>query len=326
MTLIESGPIQHEFRTRTPDNREYRIDASRGVNDRDLALELLFPRHEILETTKSILDETGFASKALGRRWALLVTNGDSPESDIAESVLTTVFSDERFGEHPASVAEAYGYYKPASIFISVIDTEHSDGPTPVSALQIVKDSVLGCKSINTLADSDPNHNPWYHDLSQVIGEWGKGDEARVVRIISHLYDVEPGESWSIESMAALPEYRGKHGLVGEASFPLYAICLQMSNRANIRSWLSIQDIKPMQQMQDIFAKPWSTLSLPPRIYDGSLTIPTVIHDMQEAQNNLRLNDPNMGELLIDGEGMSSHYVMPEELFGSKHLDTLAKT
>lgn len=327
MSLIEHEPLLHNLGTQlSVIDRERRIEVAKTVADHDLAVEVLFPQQEVLETTKQLLVETDFAAKALGRRWALLVTNGDSPESDIAESVLTKVFSDERFGEHPASVAEAYGHYKPASLFVSVIDTHHPDGPLPVSALQIVKDSVLGCKSVNTLADSDPAHNPWYQDLSHVIGDWEKGDEPQVAEIVTDLYYVDPKESWSIESMAALPDYSGKHGLFGEASFPLYAICLQMSDRAGIRSWLSIQDIKPMQQMQAIFAKPWSVLALPPRIYDGSLTIPTVIHDMEEAQANLRAKDPGMGELLIDGKGLSDQYVTPEELFGNDHLDKLANS
>lgn len=164
-----------------------------------------------------------------------------------------------------------------------------------------------------------------YQDLSSGIGEiWDKDDEPRIAKTVADLYYVDPKESWSIESMYALPDYRGNHGLFGEASFPLYAICLQMSDRAGIKSWLSIQDIKPMLQMQGIFAEPWSTLALPPRMYDGSLTIPTVIHDMPEAQANLRKKDPNMGELLIDGRGMGDQYVTPEELFGIEHLDKLA--
>ncbi len=325
MSLAEHEPQLHHFEAPTTVvERERRLEIAREIADHDLALNVLFPDSEVLQTTKKMLDETDFEAKANGRRWALLVTNGDSPESDIAESVLTKVFSDDRFREHPASIAEAYGHYKPASLFISVVDTEHPDGPRPVSALQIVKNSILGCKSINTLADSDPSHNPWYQDLSEVIGDWDKDDEPRIAKTVADLYYVDPKESWSIESMAALPDYRGNHGLFGEASFPLYAICLQMSDRAGIKSWLSIQDIKPMLQMQGIFAEPWSTLALPPRMYDGSLTIPTVIHDMPEAQANLRKKDPNMGELLIDGRGMGDQYVTPEELFGIEHLDKLA--
>lgn len=305
--------------------REQRIDIASKIANREIALSVLFPDDEVRATTKEMLDSTGFYDKADGRRWALFVTNGDSPESDLAESVLTDVFSTERFkNQHPAAIARDYGHYKPASLFISVIDTEHPDGPRPVSAIQAVKNSIIGCKSINTLADSDPTHNPWYDYISRVVGDWGKGDEIEVAEIIRKAYDVDLSETWSIESMAALPEYAGKHGLFGEASFPLYAICLQMSDRAGIRSWLSIQDLKPLLQMQRIFAKPWEVLDLPVREYDGSQTIPTVIRDMPLAQSNLREADPGMGEMLIDGKGLANAYVTPEELFGEDYLQDLA--
>jgi hypothetical protein len=124
--------------------------------------------------------------------------------------------------------------------------------------------------------------------------------------------------------MAALDGYAGHKGSLGEASFPLYAACLQLSDLAGIKTWISIQDVKPLQQMQELFAKPWETLPVSPKAFEGPFpTLPAFIADMEIVEENLRIYTPDMAALLIEGTGLEVTYLMPSELQGTDYLNSL---
>jgi hypothetical protein len=322
--LDSREPLLGLSETRT--NTQDRIEAAADTDDIYAALDLLYPQAEVLQRTADFLDEVNFADIAQGRKWAVALFEGSDPRSMIAKRVETERFST-FFKTHPLKHYTDYSIYDDSSLFVAVIDTEHPEGPRPASALRIVRNSDKGFKSINSLASTDSEENPWVQDLEAVMGSNIVGNRAQLKLIIENALgmDRDASKTWAIESMAVLDEYAGRHGLVGEASFPLYAVCLQESNRAGINTWISIQDIKPLMQMQTLFNEPWQWLTLPPRAYDGPFpTIPASIPNMQEAQQVLRTADPDMGALLIDGDGLQDTYVMPTELQGAEYLEKIA--
>ena len=207
-------------------------------------------------------------------------------------------------------------------MFITVIDAQHPEGPRAASMLRIVTNGDAGLKTVNTLSSPDPKENPWYSEISSLIGEYAYDDNmARAKDMITQALWIIPDKTWAIETMAVLDEYAGKRGELGEASFPLYAACLQLANRAGIESWISIQDLKPLTQMQDIFDNPWQFTSLGVKDYEGNYpTIPAVIPDLKVAQEELRKKNPAIAEAVIDGVGLADFYVMPEELQGEGQI------
>lgn len=305
---------------------ESRREEAANTDDIIDAVEVLFPTDSVVRYTEELLDETDFYQKCEGRRWAVMVLAGTDPRSDIAKRVEVERFST-YFGTHPLKHVIDYGPYDASSIFVTVVDTQHPDGPKPASALRIVKNSEKGFKTINSLASPDEAENPWANDIKAVVGEFGYEDRDRIKSVIEKAMHMVPGTTWAIESMAALEEYAKRHGVFGGPSFPLYAVCLQLSNRAEISTWISIQDLKPLMQMQELFSDPWEWLEVPPRSYDGPLpTLPAFIPDMQQAQERLREANPDMGRLLIDGVGMEIEYVMPEVLFSEEYLRKISSS
>lgn len=323
--------IDFEFEIQDPRNDFYQtqtkleqVEAAAKVDNIDQALELLYPTEQIKAMTEELLEETDFDLKANGRKWAVAILPGDDPRADIARRVETERFS-KFFNHHPLEHYIDYGIYDHASIFVTVIDAQHEDGPKAASVLRIVGNSDIGLKTVNTLISSNEEENPWYPEMTDALGEFSYADLPRMRKLVNQMFNIIPENTWAIETMAVLEEYAGKKGEFGESSFPLYAACLQLSNRAQIDSWISIQDIKPLMQMQEIFSNPWSFTPLSVQNYEGEYpTIPAVIHDMPLAQQELRDADPFTAGLLIDGDGMSDAYVMPEELQGVDFLDAVA--
>lgn len=308
----------------------------RGVHEGDIAdslvleridevLELLHPKDVVDQHTSEFLDEVKFNEISEGRTWAVAIFAGDDPRSIIAKRVENERFS-KFFKHHPLEHYIDYGIYDEASTFVTVIDASDPSNPQVASALRIVEDSEIGLKTINTLASPRLEENPWYPEVEQITGESSYENQDRVRKIITQMFDIIPTKTWAIETMAVLDRYAGKKGEFGEASFPLYAACLQLANRANIDSWISIQDLKPLNQMQEIFSNPWSITPLSVQDYEGEYpTIPAVIRDLPQAQNDLRTADKATAELLIDGVGLSDVYVMPEELQGEAFLNAVTE-
>lgn len=326
--------INYEFQQRDPRAGYYdsaleseAVNAAWCVDDIDQALELLYPADRIARLTQEIIDDSNFYEIGNGRKWAVAVLSNDHPSVDVAKRVENERFS-KFFDHHPVQHYIDYGIYDEASVFITVIDTEHPQGPKAASVLRIVRNSEIGLKTINTLSTPNIEENPWYPEISTLVGEYEYDDVMEKAKhIIAQAFGVNPDTTWAIETMAVLEEYAGKKGELGEASFPLYAACLQLSNMAGIESWISIQDLKPLLQMQDIFNNPWEFTSLSVQNYEGEYpTIPAVIPDMNQAQRELRSKDPETASAIIDGEGLSLFYVMPEELHPAGYLEMIAKT
>jgi hypothetical protein len=338
MAITEADPtLIHQQRPDDLDlalsNYGSRLEAAAATDDIDLALDRLFPPDEIAQHTQELLDKAGFDDKANGRRWAVMVLDGNDPLVDVAERVETEGFS-KFFGTHPVKHYAEYGAeYNKSSIFVTVIDAHAEGGPRAASALRIVKDSPRGFKTMNSLSSPDLIRNPWADEIKAMIGDFGYEDKDRVQQELADIMGIDLSTTWAIESMAALPEYQGNNGGFGEATFPLYAACLELSNRTKeasngeqpIHSWISIQDLPPLQQMQDLFAEPWKRLpEVTPRPYDGDGdTVPAVIQSMDIAQANLEKFNPKMADLMIRGAGLEAQYVTAIELQGDDYLNAL---
>ncbi len=338
MAITEAGPTLID--QQRPDvldlalaNYGSRLEAAAATDDIDLSLDRLFPPDEIAQHTQELLDKAGFDEKANGRRWAVLVLDGNDPLADVAERVETEGFS-KYFGTHPVTHYAHYGAeYNTSSIFVTVIDAHAEGGPKGASALRIVKDSPHGFKTMNSLSSPDLRQNPWVDEIKKMVGDFGYEDKDRVQQELADIMGIDLSTTWAIESMAALPEYQGNHGGFGDATFPLYAACLELSNRTNVASngerpivsWIGIHDLPPLEQMKVLFADPWTRRpEVPPRAYDGDgPTVPAVIQNLEVAQLNLEEASPSMAAMLIRGFGLDEKYVTARELQGDDHLNSL---
>lgn len=301
------------------------VRAASEMGDIDSAIELLYPSEEIAALTQEIIDRSNYHEVAQDRKWAVAILTNDDPCAKVAKFVENQRFS-RFFNHHPVKHHIDYGIYDKSSVFITVIDAQHPGGPRAASMLRIVTNGDAGLKTVNTLSSPDPEENPWYSEISSLIGDYAYDENmVKAKDMITQAFWINPDKTWAIETMAVLDEYAGKKGELGEASFPLYAACLQLANRAGIESWISIQDLKPLAQMQDIFDNPWQFTSLGVKDYEGHYpTIPAVIPDLQTAQEDLRQKNPAIAAAVIDGEGLGDYYVMPEELQGENQIQRIA--
>lgn len=292
------------------------------VENTETALELIYPNKYITDLSSNLLSEVDYFDKSNGRGWGVFVLKGTDRYADIAKYIENKCFSN-FFNHHPLEHYVDYGVYDENSYFVTVINTDN-DEPIPASVLRVVNNDGAGLKTINTLACPSEEQNPWYPELSDALGRFSYLDQERVRQNLEHMFNINPDTTWAIETMAVAKEYAGKHGEFGAASFPLYVACLQLANRLGVESWISIQDLKPLMQMQRLFASPWDVNLLSVRNYEGNYpAVPAVIPDLNEAQRKLRSEDSEMAALLIDGAGVSLEYVMPDELQGEDTLDLL---
>lgn len=293
------------------------------METQQLTAENIFPPSDIAEKVDKLVEMFDIKEVKHGRKWAVVALDGLDPLADVARYIECKRFS-ESFGMSAQDQVEKYGYYDQSSTFILVLDCEE-EVAKPAAALRIVRQGEAGFKTLNTLSSTTADTNPWYDELSDVFGPLEDLEEGFLSGMLSHAMYIDPATTWGIESMAALEEYSGSHGEFGAATLPLYAACLQLSDRAGIESWISGQDIKPLIQMQKIFANPWEIMGLPPKVFEGSLVVPTVIPEMKIAQERLRTVEPLAAAFLIDGVGLEIEYVMPQEIQTSEQLDMLVK-
>lgn len=301
--------------------KDYGIDAERLeraslIGDSLAALEVLYPSDEISELTKDLIGESGFLEQANGREWAVFVLDGKSKFADIAKRVEVERFS-EFFGTHPLEHIGDYCEYDESSIFVLVVDCKDRSSPKPAAELRAVKNGPRGIKTVNTLVSGEPEANPWSVELGSQLGS--NDPDSFYERIKIH-----PDKTWGIETMAALKGYAGNSGEFGAATFPLYAVCLQLSDRAGVNSWVSIQDVRPLKQMQDLFDKPWETLEVEAKSFEGPYpTIPAYIPSLDAAEQKLRGANPEMAELMIDGIGLKDQYALPDELQSAEYIEAV---
>lgn len=322
MAIINDAhrPDTQELASITLESIGERVEEATRCSDIDQAVDIIYPREAVKAETLDTLQNYKFSEKANGRRWAVMIFDGSDPKAIIPKRIELERFC-KFFGTHPVQHYNDYAPYDDSSYFVTVIDAENPDAPKPAAALRIVHDGPAGLKTINTLASENPQVNPWAEELADYIHGFTPAEAARN---IEHAMHADPVTTWGIETMAALDGYAGHKGSLGEASFPLYAACLQLSDLAGIKTWISIQDLKPMQQMQELFAEPWDTLPVQPKAFEGPYpTLPAYIADMEKAESNLRSHAPDMAGLLIEGTGLEITYLMPNELQGIDYLNSL---
>lgn len=284
-------------------------------------VDAIFPPDEIAEKTLGLLDRYSVDRKIGERRWAVMALDGDDPFADVARYVECEKFS-KLFDLTPEDMRTEYGKYDSSSIFILVVDC-HAETPKPASMIRITRNADEGIKTFNTLTSQTQELNPWYEELSEEAGVPLETIASEKVKelLVNLMGNIDLNTTWGIESMAALDGYDGSHGALDQATFPLYAACLQLSDLLEQRTWISGQDIKPYQQMQEMFAEPWEIIGgMPAKVFEGTPVLPTVIPDMAVAEERLRNFSSETADMMIKLGGLAATYAMPDELQGTSEL------
>lgn len=300
------------------------IDAEKREEERRAAVDAIFPPTVIAEMTKGLIDRYSIDDKIGDRRWAVMALDGDDPLADVARYVECEKFS-KLFDLTPEDMRTQYGKYDSSSIFILVVDCKE-DEPIPASMIRITRNADEGIKTFNTMTSQTEKLNPWYDKLSEFAGaplETLTPEEVQSL-VIELMGGIDLDSTWGVESMAALDGYAGSHGALDQATFPLYAATLQLSDILGQKTWISGQDLKPYQQMQDMFAQPWETIGdMPAREFEGTPVLPTIIPDLALAEERLTNFSPETAEMMIKLGGLAATYAMPDELQGLSELSGL---
>jgi hypothetical protein len=214
--------------------------------------------------------------------FGVYVLRHDEPGAELARSVEREVFL-EFFGNTPELLAEEYGPYERASVFICVIDHVQRQ---PAGVMRVILPSPRGFKSL--------------HDLES---RWG--DSVDDVMERSRI-DLDRNALWDVATLAVRADYRGaaSGGLVSLALFQALAM---LGTRSGAQWAVAILDVVVLDLIQTEFLRPFTMLDgLSPRRYLDSPSSLPVLLDATDFESRLRFRAPSMAEILFDGRGLET--------------------
>ncbi|HET9173838.1 MAG TPA: hypothetical protein VFN56_00990 [Candidatus Saccharimonadales bacterium] len=241
------------------------------------------------------------------KRYVITLIQGDDPiYGDIGKSVECTVFS-KAFKRTLSDVYLDYVDYDSASTFIVAIDRNHpkTGRARPAGAIRLINDSPQGLKSIKDMIKDDPS-NPWRDEIANLVFSddeqyspdlaWKRlCDKAGVV--------LDPSASVDVATFSVHPAYGRRNRLSG-VYVSLYHTCLRLAMAQGKKNLVSIQDLPPLELVQE-FGKPFDTFDgLSPRPYGGPYDTLPAYCILDEGMARVRSFQPMIGKLLIEGVGL----------------------
>lgn len=252
------------------------------------------------------------------RKFVVGIVPAECEFADLARSVETIRFA-KQFKRSLTEIYKEYQLTDSESKLIFTLDVSGNEAKTAGSLRMIgYKDGKLQ-KSIKDLVMNDPS-NPWIDEIKSIHfhGDEEYSEHEAWSRLAGSLgIELRPEESYDVATVANHEEYSSNGSLDG-VSISLYHTCLRLALVDGYKNLVSIQDIRPLGILQ-AFGNPFDTFpGLKPHPYGGPFdTIPAVSY-LADGMQRIRNHDEFMGQVFIDGLGLSEEFLMPDEYLSNQ--------
>ena len=226
---------------------------------------------------------------------ALEVLEPGDPRAALARQLEAEVL-EEFFGNTPEELAEEYGDYEAASVFLLMYDRE---AQKPAGMLRLIRNSPKGLKTVNDIESDAPGY-PWHQSVDEVLER-------------NHLA-FDRDRVLDIGTVAIAPDYRGRRDS-SDVSYGLYRGLYTYSRSVDCQAWVGILDDNFLKYTQEQMGGPFRTFEgLGSGSYIGSeasTPIYSIIADLPGQASNAV--DQGFYRKCILGEDMPG-VEFPEEL------------
>lgn len=247
-------------------------------DDREPApeVEIDLELEEIRDRCSRLVAEAGDPTEPFG----LYVFAASSPDSEIARYVERSVFA-EWFGNTDETIAEEYGPYEDATVFICIIDHHRK---LPAGEMRFITPSSAGIKTVHDM------ERVWNVDLESLARE--------------HDLHFDEDGMLDITTIAVMPEYRGN------AADGLISLALLAGMCVLLRGWstrwaVSIMDLVALDRIEQLSGGRYGRFPgvAPRRYLDSPASLPIYV-DL-ESHFSMLADDPFMSEITY-GRGLES--------------------
>jgi hypothetical protein len=259
--------------------------------------------------------------KVAGKQFATVVISASDPRfADLGKGPETRVFA-KYFQRTHKAVYDEYAPHDPNSDFIVELDVSDIDNPFPAGAMRMIHGKTINdLKSIKDFIADDPS-NPWRIELGEMLfdpDEKYSPEEAWKRLCEQNGVNLDPAESVDVATLSVFPKY-GRRDRLNGVSIALYHGCYVFSEGKNL---ITIQDVVPFKRLQD-HAQPFDTFNgVKPHPYGGPYDTIPAYSVPAESVPRVRRNSKFMGNLILDGMGISRDTMLLQELdpdtYGSK--------
>jgi hypothetical protein len=235
------------------------------------------------ELTESVLGDT-----RPEQPFGTYVFSCTDPGAELAREVERQVFL-EYFGNSRELLADEYGPYEPASMFLCVIDHRRL---CPAGVMRMIVPSAVGQK---TLVDVE---HVWDRTAEQLFATIGVATSSARI--------------WDVSTLAVAEDYRGR-GTEGLISLALYQALFQSALPFDVDHFVTVLDLVVLDLIQTRMGRPLSHFAgIEPRNYlDSPSSLPVYI-DIQDYARRLGESDPPIHEILFEGTGIEEAVAPPQ--------------
>lgn len=210
------------------------------------------------------------------------------PSAELGRHVERTVFG-EFFGNSPELLAEEYGRYDGASLFLCVVDHRRR---VPAGVMRVIVPSDAGLKSLHDIESA------WNQPLDEVLERTG--------------LDLTDDGVWDVATLAVDRDYRGEatRGLV---SMALYQGLATTAVRAGIGWFVTILDLVVLDLIQTLVTDPFRHYAgVEPMSYlDSPMSVP-VWCDIDDWTRRFAAADPALFDTVCRGSGLEAAVFHPD--------------
>ena len=176
------------------------------------------------------------------------------------------------------------------------------------------------------MLNPDPEVNPWIGDIRSGYFEegepydpaaaWQRLSEAAVEAVIKKQGIELPiglplDLAQDISSVSVHEDYQGKHGNEESISLLLYHTCMHFALANGVKHLLTIQDLKPLANLQQ-YGNIFDTFpGLEARAYGGP--DPTLPAFTILTESERRMRNAGWGEVFVDGQGLDTDAVLMKD-------------
>lgn len=280
-----------------------------------------FQPERLSQLTNDYLENSPFGNikeKLDGKEYVIGLVAADDPTyADLGKALETTGFA-RAFNRSLAEVYTEYSPKDPSSTFIVSFDVRDPGNPRPAGAMRIIYgQSDLDLKSIKDLVADDYETNPWRAELQDMLFEAGEAYDAQTAwdRLCAKAgVSIKGSETHDVATLAVDPEYANKNGALDAQSMLLYHSCLRFALGSGMKNLISIQDIKPLENLQQ-FGEPFTTFTdVQPHPYGGPFDTLPAFSVLGEGMQRIRACalGPAIGEVFIDGKYLDNTVLLQD--------------
>lgn len=239
-------------------------------------------REELAELVEGVIDPRS------AQPFGVYVLPAREPAAELGRHVEREVFF-EFFGNSPLLLAEEYGRYESASLFLCVIDHRRR---LPAGTIRVILPSDAGFKSLDDI------ERVWGERLPDVLDRTG--------------LTLDPQRVWDVATLAVTADYRGgaTQGLV---SLALYQALGVGALRCGIRWLVTVLDVVVLELIQSQTQSAFSFFHgvEPMRYLDSPSSVP-VWCDLETWSRRVEVADHTVYELLCEGRGLEAAVAPPD--------------